>query len=79
MSFTYSRYVRAGSKLGLIGPQMGQIWDFLRSVSVNFGLKLILKRNRFIPFGANLTQFGAHPYIAKLTLRLVAVCLELFV
>ena len=32
-----------------IGPQMGQIWDFLRSVSVHFGagrqnaLKLILK------------------------------------
>ena len=25
------------SKLGQIGPQMGQIWDFLRSVSVHFG------------------------------------------
>ena len=36
---------------------MGQIWDFLRSVSVRFGasrqnvLKLILKRPRFVPFG----------------------------
>ena len=34
-------------------PQMGQIWDFLRSVSVHFGsmslnvLKLILKNPRF--------------------------------
>ena len=45
-------------------PQMGQIWDFLRSVSVHFGagrqnaLKLILKSPRFVSFGANLTQFG---------------------
>ena len=44
--------------------QMGQIWDFLRSVSVHFGspsqnvLKLILKRPRFVTFEANLTQFG---------------------
>ena len=43
---------------------MGQIYDFLRSVSVHFGsasqnvLKLILKSPRFVPFGANLTQFG---------------------
>ena len=42
-------------------PQMGQIWDFLRSVSVHFGaprqnvLKLILTSPRFVPFGANLT------------------------
>ena len=39
---------------------MGQIWDFLRSVSVHFGaprqnvLKLILKSPRFVPFGPNL-------------------------
>ena len=45
-------------------PQMGQIWDFLRSVSVHFGaprqnvLKLILKSPRFVLFGANLSQFG---------------------
>ena len=45
---------------------MGQIWDFLRSVSVHFGspsqnvLKLILKSTRFVPLGANLTQFGCH-------------------
>ena len=29
--------VRVGSKLGQIGPQMGQICDFLRSVSIHFG------------------------------------------
>ena len=46
---------------------MGQIWDFLRSVSVHFGaprqnvLKLILKSPRFITFGENLTHVGAHP------------------
>ena len=43
---------------------MGQIWDFLRSVSVHFGaprqnvLKQIFKSPRFVPFGANLTKFG---------------------
>ena len=48
---------------------MGQIWDFLRSVSVHFGspsqnvLKLILKSHRFVPFGTNLTQFGFNPDI----------------
>ena len=53
------------SKLGHIGPQMGQIWDFLRSVSVHFGagrqnvLKLILKSPRFVLFVANLAQFRA--------------------
>ena len=51
--------------MGQIGPQMGQIWDFLRSVSVHFGspsqnvLKLILKSPKFVTFVANLTQFGA--------------------
>ena len=30
---------------------MGQIWDFLRSVSVHLGA----------PFGANLTDFGVNP------------------
>ena len=46
-------------------PQMGQIWDFLRSVSVHFGslsqnvLKLILKSHRFVPIGANLTYLNA--------------------
>ena len=52
------------SKLDQIGPQIGQIWDFLRSVSIHFGspsqnvLKLILKSPRFVSFGADLTQFG---------------------
>ena len=40
-------------------PQIEQIWDFLRSVSVRFGA-LILKSPRFIPFGVNLTQFGTN-------------------
>ena len=53
-----------GSNFSLIGPQMGQIWDFLRSVSVppfwlNV-LKLILKSPRFVPFGANQTETGAN-------------------
>ena len=53
-------------KLGLEWPQMGQIWDFLRSVSVHFGsasqnvLKPILKSLIFVPFGAILTQFVAN-------------------
>ena len=51
--------VRVGQKLGQIGPQIGQILDFLRSVSVHFGaerqnaLKLILKSPRFDPFRIN--------------------------
>ena len=59
---------------------MGQIWDFLRSVSVYFGsesqnvLKLILKSPRFVPFGANMTQFIwqiCHVcYISTMLLRL---------
>ena len=45
-------------------PQIGPIWDFLRSVSVHFGLPSqnvlipILKSRKFVTFGANLTQFG---------------------
>ena len=68
------RGVRDGNKLDQIGPKwdkcgtfydpfqdMGQLWDFLRSVSVHFGagrqnvLKLILKSPTFVPFGTNLT------------------------
>ena len=53
------------ARIGADWPQVGQIWDFLRSVSVHIGaprqnvLKLILKSPRFVPFGANLTQFEA--------------------
>ena len=45
---------------------MGQIWGFLRSVSVNIGSasqnvqKLILKSPIFVAFGANFTQFGTN-------------------
>ena len=37
---------------------MGHIWDFLRSVSPNL-LKPILKSPGFVPFSANLADFGA--------------------
>ena len=30
--------------------------------------KLILKSPRFVPFGINLTQFGANTYITDMTL-----------
>ena len=48
-----------------IGPQMGQILDFLRSVSEHFGavrqnvLKLILKSPRFDLFVAEMANFRA--------------------
>ena len=47
-----AREGRMGTKLGHIVP-MGQIWDFITSVSVHFGtpsqnvLKLILKSHRY--------------------------------
>ena len=53
--------VKFAIQIGSDWPQMGQIWDFLRSVSVHFGavrqnvLKLVLKSPRFVPFGVNLT------------------------
>ena len=59
------RDVKYGIQIGSDWPKMGQIWDFLRSVSVNFGsssqnvLKLVLKSLRFVPFRLNLTDFGA--------------------
>ena len=55
---------KLGMKIGPDWPIMGQISDFLRSVSVHFGagrlnvLTLIFKSPRFVPFEANLTQFG---------------------
>ena len=33
----YSRDVKFGNQIEADWPQMGQIWDFLRSVSVHFG------------------------------------------
>ena len=53
----WSRSIKFSIQIGLDWPQMGQIWDFLRSVSVYFGaprqniLKLILKSPRLVPFG----------------------------
>ena len=58
------RDVKFVIQIGSDWHQMGNIWDFLRLVSVQMGspiqnvLKLILKSPRFVPFGANLTQFG---------------------
>ena len=63
-----------GSNIWSDLPQMGQIWDFLRSVSEHFGspsqnvLNLILKSLRFVPFEANLNQFWCqiwHPYSSQ--------------
>ena len=64
-----------------IGPQiwsdwtqMGQIFDFLRSVSVHFGsasqnvLKLILKSQRIFPFGVTLTVFRPKSIIPGVTI-----------
>ena len=59
-------WVRLTQNWVWLAPKWEQIWDFLRSVSVHFGspsqnvLKLILKRPRFVPFWAYLTQFGAN-------------------
>ena len=67
------RDVKVAIQIGSGWTQMGKIWDFLRSVSVHFGspsqnvLKLILKSPRFVPFGNNLSQFGANPSILELT------------
>ena len=58
-----TRNLKFGTQIGSDRPQIRQIWDFLRSVSVHFGspsqniLKLILKSPRLVPSGANLTQF----------------------
>ena len=51
-------------QIGSDWPQMGQIWEFLRLVSVHFGslsqnvLKLVLKSPTFVQFESNLSQFG---------------------
>ena len=55
-----SKDVKFGIQSGSDWAQMGQILDFLRSVSVHFGaprqnlLKLILKSHRFVKFGGIL-------------------------
>ena len=46
---------RFGSKVGQIGPQIGQNRDFFRSDFSAFGAGR--------PFGTNLTNFGAKPTI----------------
>ena len=50
---------RFGSKVGQIGPQMGQE----RQMHWN----LIWKSPGFVPFGDNLTHFGAKPTIPEMT------------
>ena len=56
-----------GFKIGADWPQIVQIWEFLRSVSVHIGstrqnvLKLILKKSpRFVLFAAHLTKLGGN-------------------
>ena len=62
-SFTGMWDVKFDIQIGSDCPKMGQIWDFLRSVSVHFGslsqnvLNLILKSPRFVPFWDNLIHF----------------------
>ena len=48
--------------IGSDWPQIGKFWDFLRYASVHFGSvsKNVLKRLKFDPFKANLTQFAAN-------------------
>ena len=64
-------------QIGSDYPQMGQMWDFLRSISVHFGsqsqnvLKLILKSPTFVRFWANLTKFDANIDIAALYRRAI--------
>ena len=44
-----------------LGPEMDNLWNLLRSVSVHaFGLAIDLKKSRFVPFGANLTRKEAN-------------------
>ena len=60
--------VPVATELGQKCPQMGQIWDFLRSVSVHFGspsqnvLKLILKSPRLVTFCANCAIIAVWPH-----------------
>ena len=62
------RDVKFDINSGLYWPQMEQIWDFLRSVSVSQNvLKLILKSPRFVPHGVSLTQFGCKIWNLSLT------------
>ena len=50
-----TRDAKFGIQIGLDWPQIGKIWDFLRSVSVHFGavrqnvLKLIFKKSQICP------------------------------
>ena len=58
-------------------PKMGQIRDFFRSdfslIEPNV-LKTDLKSPGFVPFGANLTHFGAKPTIPGQTTLVRAGC-----
>ena len=60
------RVVRVWFKIWSDWLQMGQIWDFLRLVSVHFGApapkctETDLKKSHICPIWGNLTQFGSH-------------------
>ena len=67
-----TRDVKFGIQIVSFWPELGQIWDFLRSVPVHFGsssqnvLKSVLKSPGCVLFGANITDFitksGIHGY-----------------
>ena len=67
--------VGVGTKLGLIGPQMGQIWDFLRSVSVHFGARAKMHWNWSLKF-PDLSHLGPNwPYLdAKFDVPALRMC-----
>ena len=73
LSHVRHRDGRFGSKVGQIGPNMGQIRGFFRSDFSAFGapapnaLKSDLKSPGFVTFGANLTHFGDKPTIPACT------------
>ena len=67
-------HFKFGIQIGSDVPQMGQIWDFLRSVSVHFGAgapkctETDLKKYQICSnLGANLTQFVSNPNTAGKT------------
>ena len=67
------RDVKFGIQIGPGWPQIGQIWDILRSILVHLSSarknvpKLILKSPRFVPFGVNLIQHSQN--VRKLILK----------
>ena len=72
----YIRDGKFGSKVGQIGPKCDKSMAFSVQISVHLApprqmhWNLILKSPGFVPFGANLTHFGAKPTISALAVLL---------